>query len=281
MFDHTREGEMAASTQRRFGLGWVPDLPDHRDLMYSAPLQHLQQLPPSVDLRPQISFAPYDQGRIGSCTANAIAGAIQFDRIKTGKTPDFTPSRLFIYYDERVMEHSVPSDAGAQIRDGIKTVAKQGVCKETTWPYDDTPADPNTQLFPPNSPPATKPSANAYHEAEVYRAVSYLRVQQSLAQMRGCLAQGFPFVLGFTVYTCMWDASGNPVTVLPMPSGADSVAGGHAVLAVGYDDGKQWFIIRNSWGSNVQDHGYFYLPYAYATDPHLAQDFWTVRGMTN
>lgn len=271
---------MAASTQRRFGLGWVPDLPDHRDFMYSAPLQHLQQLPPSVDLRPQISFAPYDQGRIGSCTGNAIAGAIQFDRIKTGKTPDFTPSRLFIYYDERVMEHSVPADAGAQIRDGIKTVAKQGACKETTWTYDDTPADPNTQLFPAGAKPAEKPSAAAYHEAEGCRAVSYLRVQQSLAQMKGCLAQGFPFVLGFTVYNSMWGANGDPVTVLPMPSGSDSVAGGHAVLVVGYDDAKQWFVIRNSWGPNVQDHGYFYMPYAYATDPHLAQDFWTVRGMT-
>jgi C1A family cysteine protease len=180
-----------------------------------------------------------------------------------------------------VIEHTAPSDSGAQIRDGIKSVAKQGACKETTWPYNDTPADPNTQLFPHDSPPATKPPAAAYHEAEGCRAVSYLRVQQSLAQMKGCLAQGFPFVLGFTVYTSMWDAGGNPVTVLPMPSGTDSVAGGHAVLGVGYDDSKQLFTIRNSWGSNVQDHGYFYMPYAYATDPHLAQDFWTIRGMTN
>lgn len=272
---------MAVSSQRRFNLGWVPDLPDHRDLMYSTPLQHLQQLPASVDLRPHILFAPYDQGRIGSCTANAIAAAVQFDRIKMSQAPDFTPTRLFIYYNERAMEHHVPSDAGAQIRDGIKSVAKLGACKETTWPYDDTPADPNTELFPAGAKPAQKPPAAAYHEAEIYRAVSYLRVQQSLAQMRGCLAQGFPFVLGFTVYTSMWDAGGNPVTVLPMPSGGDSVAGGHAVLVVGYDDAKQQFIIRNSWGPGVQDHGHFYMPYAYATDPHLAQDFWTVRGMTH
>jgi C1A family cysteine protease len=108
-----------------------------------------------------------------------------------------------------------------------------------------------------------------------------LRVQQSLAQTKGCLAQGFPFVLGFTVYTSMWDANGDPVTVLPMPSGADSVAGGHAVLVVGYDDTKRWFVIRNSWGPNVQDHGYFYMPYAYATDSQLARDFWTIRGMTH
>jgi C1A family cysteine protease len=270
---------MAASTQPRFGLGWVPDLPDHRDLAYSAPLQHLQALPPSVDLRPQFPWAPYDQGPIGSCTANAIAGAIQFDRAKGKQTPDFTPSRLFIYYNERSVEHSIAADAGAMIRDGIKSVAKQGACKETTWPYDPTPANPQTHLFPPHSPPATKAPAAAYHEAETYRAMAYYRVQQSLAQMKGCLAEGFPFVFGFSVYQNIYDASGNPVTVLPMPSG--SQIGGHAVLAVGYDDAKQLFTIRNSWGPGVQDHGYFYMPYAYVSDPTMANDFWTVRGMTH
>lgn len=270
---------MAVSARHRFALGWVPDLPDHRDLTYSAPLHRLQQLPPAVDLRPQFSFPPYDQGPIGSCTANAIAAAVQFDRAKNHQNPDFTPSRLFIYYNERSMEHSIPSDAGAQIRDGIKSVAKIGVCKETTWPYEPVAADPQTQLFPPGSPPATKPPAAAYHEAEVYRAVSYFRVQQSLSQMKGCLADGFPIVIGFSVYESIYDASGNPVTVLPMPSGTDSQIGGHAVVVVGYDDSKQLFTIRNSWGPDVQDHGHFYMPYAYATDSNLADDFWTIRGM--
>ncbi len=77
----------------------------------------------------------YNQGQLGSCTANAIAGAIQFDRMKQKLAPDFTPSRLFIYYNERVIEHSVASDSGAQIRDGIKSVARQGDCPETEWPY--------------------------------------------------------------------------------------------------------------------------------------------------
>jgi C1A family cysteine protease len=269
---------MAVSARSHFGLGWVPDLPDHRDLVYSAPMQHLRQLPPSVDLRPQFPWAPYDQGPIGSCTANAIAGAIQFDRAKEKKTPDFTPSRLFIYYNERSMEHSIPADAGAMIRDGIKSVAKQGACKEATWRYDPTPANPQTHLFPPNSPPATKPPAAAYHEAESCRAMAYFRVQHSLAQMKGCLAEGFPFVFGFSVYENLYDASGNPVSVLPMPSG--SQIGGHAVLAVGYDDAKHLFTIRNSWGPGVQDHGHFYMPYAYSVDSNLADDFWTVRGMT-
>jgi C1A family cysteine protease len=96
--------------------------------------------------------------------------------------------------------------------------------------------------------------------------------------MKGCLADGFPFVFGFTVYDSLYDASGNPKSVLPLPSGADGVLGGHAVLAVGYDDEKQLFTVRNSWGPGVQDHGYFYIPYAYLTDDNLASDFWTIRG---
>ena len=174
----------------------------------------------------------------------------------------------------------IPADAGAQIRDGIKSVAKQGACKEATWPYQPVEADPQTHLFPPNSPPATKPPAAAYHEAEVYRAKSYFRVQQSLSQIKGCLAEGFPAIIGFSVYDSMYDANGNPVTVLPMPSGGDNLLGGHAVLIVGYDDSKHLFTIRNSWGPDVQDHGYFYMPYSYAADPNLASDFWTIRGMT-
>jgi C1A family cysteine protease len=264
--------------QRALGLGWVRDLPDQRDHIYSAPMARLRALPPKVDLRGQCPPV-YDQGRIGSCTANAIAGAIQFDRRKSKSKLDFVPSRLFIYYNERSMEHSIPLDAGAQIRDGVKSVAKLGVCPEADWPYDDTPADPKTNLFPAGAPETTKPSAKAYTDAQTYRAISYQRLTQSLAQLKGCLADGFPFVFGFTVYSSLYDGKGNPRVDVPLPSGKDGVEGGHAVVAVGYDDAGSQFIVRNSWGSSVQDKGYFHLPYAYLTDPHLAGDFWTIRQM--
>jgi len=115
--------------------GWIRDLPDHRDFMYSVPVATLQALPSSVDLR---SHCPpvYDQGQLGSCTANAIAGALQFDEIKEHKNGPSTPSRLFIYYNERVIEGTVTSDSGAQLRDGVKTVAKRGICPAKVWPYD-------------------------------------------------------------------------------------------------------------------------------------------------
>jgi C1A family cysteine protease len=106
-------------------FGWIPDLPDFRDHLYSAPQATMSALPPKVDLQAQCP-AVYDQGQLGSCTGNAIAGAIQFDRKKQSLSPDFIPSRLFIYFNERVIEHTVSTDSGAMIRDGIKSVAKLG-----------------------------------------------------------------------------------------------------------------------------------------------------------
>src|SRR5215831_9700412 len=128
----------SAGIRRTAGYGWVPDLPDARDHLYSAPHIALAALPPSVDLTAACPPV-YDQGRIGSCTANAIAAAFEFDLKKQGLT-DFMPSRLFIYYNERAMEGHVQFDSGAQIRDGVKSIATLGVCPETDWPYDDTPA---------------------------------------------------------------------------------------------------------------------------------------------
>src|SRR5437868_13787351 len=104
------------------GFGWIPDLPDHRDFLYAAPVAMLRALPARVDLRRQCP-AIYDQGQLGSCTANAIGGAIEFDQMKQGLPLVFVPSLLFIYYNERVLEDTTSSDSGATIRDGIKTLA--------------------------------------------------------------------------------------------------------------------------------------------------------------
>jgi hypothetical protein len=175
-----------ASRNGRLGLGWMPDLPDNRDHLYSAPLAKLRVLPTKADLRRRCPRV-YNQGQIGPCTANAIAAAIEFDR-KKQKLRDFIPSRLFIYYNERSIEHSIPLDNGAQIRDGIKSVAKQGACPETEWPYDDTPADSITNLWPPGAKPRQKPSRSCYTHAKKFRAVNYQRVDRMLSQMKGCLA---------------------------------------------------------------------------------------------
>jgi len=117
------------------GYGWVPDLPDHRDRVYQAPMRRLEALPPSVDLSTGCPDV-YDQGQLGSCTANAIAAALEFDQMKQQVKDVFVPSRLFIYYNERVIERTVDDDSGAMIRDGIKSVSKEGAPHETLWPYD-------------------------------------------------------------------------------------------------------------------------------------------------
>ena len=244
--------------------GWLVDTPDHRDHVYAAPALRVARLPRKIDLRPLCPRTVYDQGQLGSCTGNAIAAAIQFDRLKQKLKPDFIPSRLFIYYNERSMEGTIASDSGAQIRDGIKSVAKLGDCPEVEWPYD-------IARF------ATRPGAKCFRDARRYRAVAYQRVTQILPQMRGCLASGYPFVFGFSVYESFEDARVAKTGIARMPARRERQLGGHAVLAVGYDDASRRFLVRNSWGPKWGMGGYFTLPYDYLADPNLADDFWTIR----
>jgi C1A family cysteine protease len=243
--------------------GWVPDLPDQRDRLFFAPPAAVAALPPSVDLR---SGCPpvYDQGQLGSCTANAIGGALQFNQMKEGLADIFVPSRLFIYYNERVMENSVDEDAGAMIRDGIKSVSKEGAPHETLWPY-------VISKF------KTKPPPKAYKDALKHRAILYERVNATMDQLKGCLASGYPFVFGFSVYDSFESSEVAKTGVVPMPKPKERQLGGHAVLAVGYDDPTSRFIVRNSWGDKWGNAGYFTMPYDYLTDANLSDDFWTIK----
>src|SRR5437667_3810596 len=156
------------------GFGWIPDLPDHRDFLYAAPVAMLRALPTRVDLRRQCPPI-YDQGQLGSCTANAIGGAIEFDQMKQGLSQIFLPSRLFIYYNERVLEGTTNSDSGAMIRDGIKTVANQGACPEPMWPYIIT----KFRLLP---------KTTYYTDAAKNTAVTYKHQVHSVSQIHSCLS---------------------------------------------------------------------------------------------
>ena len=251
---------MARSNPR---YGWIPDLPDQRDHLHAAPPHILTKLPVRVDLRPRCPPV-FDQGSLGSCTANAIGNAYRFDLLKQRGSKSFVPSRLFIYYNERVLEDTVAADAGAMLRDGIKTLAKQGVCADKTWPY-------QPERF------ADKPPAPAYREGLQHQALSYQRLAQDAWQMKGCLASGFPFVFGFSVYESFESPAVAQTGEMPMPGPGERQIGGHAVLAVGYDDRTQQFIAMNSWSTKWGDTGFFYMPYAYLTTPQLARDLWTVR----
>jgi C1A family cysteine protease len=245
-------------------FGWVRDIPDQRDYRYLPPAKIARALPARVDLRSSFP-ASYNQGRLGSCTANAISGALQFLEGKEGSADPVMPSRLFIYFNERALEGTVGSDSGAQIRDGIKTVAKRGFCSEEAWPYD-------IQKF------ADKPPERCYRAALKDRVSEYLRLDHDApVPLLTCLASGYAFVFGFSVYESFESPRVVATGVVPMPRMGERVLGGHAVVACGYDLKASRFIVRNSWGGSWGINGYCTMPFAYLTNAFLAGDFWTIR----
>ena len=246
-------------------FGWKPDTPDIRDYKYqgSRILGLVGSLPSQVDLRSKMPPI-IDQGELGSCTGASAAAALTYNRIVSGQTPMFFPSILYIYYNTRALEGTINYDAGAEIRNAIKSTKKFGFCDEKFWPYSEP-------FF------KRKPPLKAYKNAELYRSSYYYRLNNAkIDNLRACLAEGFPFVFGFTYYTNgeISDTNGG---YIPMPGPADKPDGGHAVVCCGYDDEKKLFVIHNSWGTQWGDKGYYYMPYDYMTNTELSDDFWTIR----
>jgi C1A family cysteine protease len=149
------------------------------------------------------------------------------------------------------------------IRDGIKTLNKQGACSEKKWPY-------VISKF------ALKPTPVCYKEALDHQITSYHRIL-TLDDMRTCLAEGFPFVFGFSVYESFETPDVADTGIVNLPKPDERLLGGHAVLAVGYDEMQKRFIVRNSWGTSWGQKEYFTMPYAYLTNRNLSDDFWTIR----
>lgn len=246
--------------------GWKRDKHDIRDFKYTASVG--VNLPSFVDLAGGCP-AVYDQGDLGSCTANAIGAAIEYDQLKENKAWDFMPSRLFIYYNERAMEGTVHEDSGAAIRDGVKSVNTHGVCKEILCPY-----------IP--SKFTVKPSEQAYKEAIFHKTLQYAKLDNTkINDLKKCLSGGLPFVFGFTVYEYFESPEMAKTGILKMPGPKEQNLGGHAVMCVGYDDAKKAFMVRNSWGPNWGQKGYFWMPYEYMTSPVLASDFWVINSVNS
>jgi C1A family cysteine protease len=175
----------------------------------------------------------------------------------------FTGSRLFLYYNERLMEGSTDEDAGAQISDGVLSLQKRGICPEEDWPYDPS----QFKIAPPTE---------CYDEAKRNRAATVHRIATNLQSMKTCLARGRPFVVGIEVFPALESDKVASTGLLPTPHPNEESIGGHAVLVVGYNDRHLHFIVRNSWGEDWGDAGHFYIPYAYLTNPTLSSDMWCI-----
>ena len=242
---------MGEQMNKIYGLGLKKDGIDSRDHYY----ERLGLSIPQEYHLPDIGFI-YDQGELGSCTAQAASTAFRYE-LKRQNIPDFSPSRLFLYYCERMLEGTTNSDSGASIRDSVKAMGRYGLCNEDLWPYD-------INEF------AYKPAVECFIEAKRERALKYKRIPKYLSLMRECISAGFPFVFGIDVYSSFMDATNG---VIPMPSISDSLLGGHALLAVGYSDLTGYFRVQNSWGDSWGNKGYCSIPYGYFMSPH-ASDMW-------
>ncbi len=238
--------------------GWLPDIPDQRDYLYKA-IRPVIRLPRKVDLRGLCSEVER-QGELGSCTAQALAGNIEFlDKISDFKYTDV--SRLFIYYNERALMHTIRYDSGSSLRVGIKTLKNSGVCEETLWLY-------RISKF------TRKPPLKCFADAKKHRITSYHRIN-SLNEMLACIAEGYPFIFGFTVYESFESQEVLETGTVHMPKKKEKAIGDHAVMAVGYNRTTERFIVRNSWGKDWGKGGYCTMPFEYLQT--LAGDFWTIR----
>ena len=246
----------------RFGYGYIKDHHDRSaDKLFSTHLKVLAPLPASVNLSAQPQPPIYDQGQLGSCTANAAAAMLGFVEAKEGNSVELL-SRLFIYWRARVDKGT---DEGATIYDSMLCVAQKGVCSEALWPYD-------ISKFADEPPPAEW--GDAWHRIAGF---DYFRVQ-TLQDMKSCLAAGYPFEFGIEVYDSFESQTVADTGIVPVPNTRrEELLGGHAICAVGYDDARQAVLFRNSWGTNWGLKGLAWIPYKYITNTSLAFDMWTVR----
>jgi len=234
--------------------GWRPDLPDHRDKKFLSvyPKDTNNELPETLDLRDKMP-AVYDQGRLGSCTANAAAAIFQYDQVKQGLN-FFVPSRLFIYYCERDLEGTVDFDSGATMRDSMVVLNQFGVPNENDWPYD-------ISQF------AVKPPEGIYLESLINHAVSYYSIDTTIDDFKHALNSGFPVIFGFSVPSSFENFETAQTGIMKMPEANEVIVGGHAVVACGYDDhashygNSGYLLVRNSWGTDWGQGGYFWMPY--------------------
>jgi len=251
--------------------GWVRDSEQpcndvqHADHKFSAlqPTLSLSETPVAgvVDLR-RFCSPIEQQAQLGSCVGNSVVGGLEFLQIKQGKTPFVDLSRLFVYYNARLMTQDQDKDNGTYIRLAMGTLSSLGTCSEAKWPYD------VTKVF-------IRPSWSSYREGYANKIDAYYKIDATGADrietIKAALQAQHPVVFGMIVDQDYMDVGSDGMVAMPKPVRVNS--GGHAQLIVGYNDNTRRFIVRNSWGVYWGDNGYGYVPYDYL-DASDADDFW-------
>lgn len=240
-------------------LGLIPQGPDARDIPAKVPEDFLRALPPRKFKITQLP-KPFDQGSLGSCTANMILGMVQYLRNRQGLSQKIF-SRLAQYYWTRVVMGTVNSDSGASIRDTFKTMNKQGAAVEALWPY-------LVSKF------KEKPNAATVADAAKRKTIGYGAVDQTEIAVKTQIAAGNPVGFGFAVWSSFYNIGKDGLMKMPDVA-RERIEGYHAVYAYGYDDDEQMVYIRNSWGSGWGLGGDFKMPYKFFFDRAMTFDHWT------
>lgn len=252
--------------RRRKGMGLLTDVQDERDFQFKqverslSLTRRVRRMPKKVDLRRMMSPIR-NQGSLGSCTAFATAvGLMESTQLELHSELELPLSPLFLYYETRKREHRLNQDSGASLRSTIKAAAKIGVCGEDEWPYKVTKFK-------------KEPPAHAYDKIGKLKIGNYYRVRNA-DEIRKALAYTNPVVFGLMLYDSFNQVGNSGIVKMPKYD-SENFIGGHAMCCVGYDNAKQHFIVRNSWGTRWGDKGYCYIPYDYMADRQQCVDMWT------
>jgi C1A family cysteine protease len=253
------------STQPKHKYSWKRD-PNYHTIGRKHTLKSLPLPAVTPDLSAVYNIGAYDQGQLGSCTANAWAFLVEYDEFKENLASPCCPSRLGIYYCERVIDGDVSQDGGSTLSTGQKVIQTYGAASERLWPYDIT-------KF------TAKPPTAYYTAAAKSKGVQFMQVHQTIDDIKNALCSGYPVACGFNVYQEFENQTVVDTGIVPNPTPGEQPIGGHAIVIVQLDDTKKMALIRNSWGTSwgannsANQRGYFWITYDYLLSQDWS-DFW-------